>query len=345
LEQRDVRLQHSGTESRVPAPCHYKICSGTEAVTTDVPDIVYVIEEKLRKQAKVSILGKWKAAKSFLAIQMGMAIAAGEEFLGFKTTASNVLYINFEISEEMFQQRVQDAHRVLGFDLVRFRYVSINELCLDLDTEELNAMLEQCLQEGFNVEVLIIDPRWKAITRDSNQDEVVRAFCVNLDRVISQYKLTVIVIHHEGAATASDKAGKGSTVFEAWLDGWFKIKPFSSNPKMRELDIWSRDSERQSVTAEFDYPIHKVRPELVAERKAKTSEVKTYILNSLAAAPMLESELRFAVLIAGHSAYAFWRARGELVQEGRSIVTKASGQGNRKMLSITEKGKLPSIRY
>jgi len=334
LEQRDIRLQHSGTESKVPALGHYKIRSGVEAVSTDVPEIVYVIEEKLRRQAKVAILGKWKAAKSFLAIQMGMAIAAGEEFLGFKTTASNVLYINFEISEEMFQQRVQDAHRVLGFDLSRFRYVSINELCLDLGTEELNAMLEQCLQEGFNVEVLIIDPRWKAITRDSNQDEVVRAFCVNLDRVIEKYKLTVIVIHHEGAATASDKAGKGSTVFEAWLDGWFKIKPYINMPNVRELDIWSRDSERQSIVAEFDYPIHKVKPELIAEKKAKTDKAKKYILELLQSGDMQEKEVRFRVLGAGHTEYAFWRARKELVGEGRVRIYKGNGQGNRKMIGL-----------
>ena len=76
----------------------YPIRSGLEAITTDVPEIDYIIEQKLRKCAKVSTLAKWKAGKSFFTIQMGMAISAGEEFLGFKTTRSNVLYVNFEMT-------------------------------------------------------------------------------------------------------------------------------------------------------------------------------------------------------------------------------------------------------
>ncbi len=91
----------------------YKICTGLDAITKDVPVTTYVIEEKMRPKSKVGIIGKWKMGKSFFAIQMGMCIAAGEEFLGYKTTPCDVLYINFEISEEMFQRRVQDVHRSL----------------------------------------------------------------------------------------------------------------------------------------------------------------------------------------------------------------------------------------
>jgi len=228
---------------------HYKIRSGLEAINADVPEIDYIIEQKLRRYAKCSVIGKWKTAKSFLTIQMGMAIAAGEDFLGFKTTPANVLYVNFEISEEMFQQRVQDMHHILNYDVSRFHYLSITDLSLDMHTYELDEILSQSIVDGFTVEVLIIDPRWKAIRRDSNQDEVLNAFCVNMDKLIKRYGLTVIIVHHEGAGTPSDKAGKGSTVFDAWLDGWFKIKPRRSNEasirsvgdtesKVRDNDIW-----------------------------------------------------------------------------------------------------------
>ncbi len=38
----------------------YQILSGLEAISTVVPDIPYVIEQKLRKQAKILVIGKWK---------------------------------------------------------------------------------------------------------------------------------------------------------------------------------------------------------------------------------------------------------------------------------------------
>jgi len=314
----------------------YQIRSGSEAIESDVPEIAYYIEEKLRKQAKCAVIGKWKVAKSFFTIQMGMAMAAGAEFLGFKTVPANVLYVNFEISEEMFQQRVQDMHHSLGHDLSRFKYLTITDLSLDLHTKELDDILTQSITEGFPVEVLIIDPRWKAIKRDANQDEVVRAFCVNLDILIEQYGLAVVIVHHEGVATSSDKAGKGSTTFDAWLDSWFKIKLLTGLRDIREIDIWSRDSERQSIVVEFDYPVHKVRPELIAERKAKTLEAKQCIIKFLEGGDKPERDVRFHVLSCGHTSYAFWRARKELVEEGRITICKAPGPGNRKMLKLVD---------
>lgn len=314
----------------------FQIRSGTDAVSGDVPEIDYIIEQKLRRQAKYSVIAKWKAGKSFLTIQAGMAIAAGADFLGFKTTMANVLYINFEISEEMFQQRVQDMHHVLGYDLSRFKYLTITDLSLDLHTRELDEILTQSISEGFPIEVVVIDPRWKAVKRDSNQDEVINAFAVNLDKLIHQYKITLIIVHHEGVATRSNKAGKGSTVFEAWLDGWLTIIPTPGLPNLREIDIWSRDSERESIVAEFDYPIHKVAPGIISERKAKTEKVKQCILELLREGDKPEKEVRFHVLAQGHTQYAFWRARKELVEGCRVRIYQAPGPGNSKMMGLAQ---------
>ena len=320
----------------------FQIRSGTDAIETDVPEIDYIIEQKLRRQAKYSVVAKWKAGKSFLTIQAGMAIAAGADFLGFKTTTANVLYINFEISEEMFQQRVQDMHHVLGYDLSRFKYLTITDLSLDEHTKELDEILTQSIAEGFPVEVLVIDPRWKAVKRDSNQDEVINAFCVNLDKLIERYGITLIIVHHEGVATKRSKAGKGSTVFEAWLDGWLRIAPMKDLPRLREIDIWSRDSERETIMAEFAYPIHKVTSRVIEEKKAKTEKVKECILEFLQDGDKPETEVRFHVLQKGHSQYAFYRAKKELDAEGRLHVGKAAGAGNRKTLGLADQASVNS---
>ena len=316
---------------------HYNIKSGSQAIIDDVPDIVHIVEQVFRALTKIAVIGKWKVAKSFFAIQLGISIASGAEFLGFKTIASNVLYINFEISEEMLQQRIQDLHHKMpSCNPARFKSLTLTDLSLDASINELEAILDQSISEGFPVQVLIIDPRMKTITKDSNQDEVVRAFCVNLDKIISKYKLAVIVVHHEGVATNSDKAGKGSTVFEAWLDGWFKIKPLSGiADKIREIHIHSRDCESQVVTTKFDYPIHEISQEALDARKAKTQKTKDCIISILRTTILQEREVRFQVLGAGHTEYAFWRARKELVEEGRLLISKAPSQaGNRKLMQI-----------
>ncbi|MBN2074778.1 MAG: AAA family ATPase [Dehalococcoidales bacterium] len=312
----------------------FSIRSGSDAINSDVPEIDYIIEQKLRRKAKYSVVAKWKAGKSFLTIQAGMAIAAGADFLGFKTTRSNVLYINFEISEEMFQQRVQDMQRKLGYDLSRFKYLTITDLSLDMHTNELDEILTQCISESFPVEVLVIDPRWKAVKRDSNQDEVINAFCVNLDKIIAKYGVTLIIVHHEGVSGSENKAGKGSTVFEAWLDGWLRIKPVQGTFNLKQIDIWSRDSEREYIAVQFNYPIHEVAPEFVDQRKGKTDDAKKCIVDYLENGDQLEVEVRFHVLGKNHTEYAFNRARKELENEGIINLFKASGPGNRKMISL-----------
>jgi RecA-family ATPase len=313
----------------------YVFVSGTEALAKDVPEIKYLVEGKLREKARYAVIGKWKAAKSFFTMQAGMAISSGSQFLGFNTKASNTLYINFEISSEKFQQRIQDMHAQMGVDLSRFKYVTITDLSLDESEKELRDMLSQSRTDGFPVELLVIDPRWKAIKGDSNQDEVVNAFCTNVDKIIAEFGVTVIVVHHEGTSTPSDKAGKGSTVFDAWLDGWFKILP-QQNTNFRSIDIWSRDSEREKVGAEFDYPLHVVNPEVITERTAKVSEATKLIVEMLKTGEKLEKDVRFASLKAGVSEYAFYRAADDLETGGEIVREKATGQGNRKVMRLSK---------
>ncbi len=316
----------------------YDFQSGLQAIADDVPEITHIVEGVVRAQSKTAIIGKWKVAKSFFAIQLGISIASGTEFLGFKTTASNVLYINFEISKEMLHQRIQDLHRKMpSCNLACFTSLTLTDLSLDVSADELVAILDQSISKSFPVQALIIDPRMKAITKDSNQDEVVRAFCVNLDKIISKYKLAVIIVHHEGVATNSDKAGKGSTVFEAWLDGWFKIKPLSGiADTIREIHIRSRDFESQIVVAKFNYPIHEVSQDALDARKTRTQAAKDCIIDALNGGVTLpEREVRFNVLNARHTQYAFWRALKELEEEGKLVKSKIQGQaGNRKYLQL-----------
>jgi RecA-family ATPase len=56
-----------------------------------------LIEGVLRRGHKMLISGSSKAGKSFLLMELGAAIAAGREWLGFRCRKGRVLYINLEI--------------------------------------------------------------------------------------------------------------------------------------------------------------------------------------------------------------------------------------------------------
>ena len=56
-----------------------------------------LIEGVLRRGHKMIISGSSKAGKSFLLIELCIAIAEGTEWLGFKCKKGKVLYVNLEI--------------------------------------------------------------------------------------------------------------------------------------------------------------------------------------------------------------------------------------------------------
>ena len=103
--------------------------SGKELIDNPVPEIVYRVEGLLRANGgRLSLTGQAKTMKSFLAMDLALRIAAGDEWLGYSTTQGNVLYLNLEISSEKFQERIQDIQATLSYDteiLSRFYEMTI----------------------------------------------------------------------------------------------------------------------------------------------------------------------------------------------------------------------------
>ena len=285
----------------------------------------------------MSLTGQYKMMKSLLAHDLGFRVAAGQDWLGFKTTRGNVLYVNLEISEEKFQERTQDFQSKCHYNtktLSRFREVTIldSNLNLDLDTALIQRILVKCIAKDFKVDMLILDPRARSISGSENEEVIIKHFCDNIDTLLTDNPgLSIVIVTHMGKDPT--KGAIGHSRYSGWLDTEIRIIK-NPNPNIKELEIFGRDVEKAKITLNFSYPLHDVVIEEQHVRETKVDEAKAYILACLAEHVRAEQKLRLSAREKGHTDYAFHTAIRELKDEKRIKSVQARGRGNRKLLKL-----------
>lgn len=76
-------------------------------VTEDLQIPQELIQECFHQGSKLVLGGGSKTFKTWTLLDLGVSVAAGEPWLGFKTTKARVLFVNFEIQHAFFQKRLE----------------------------------------------------------------------------------------------------------------------------------------------------------------------------------------------------------------------------------------------
>lgn len=204
-----------------------------------------VIEGVLRKGRKMILTGASKAGKSFLLVELAMALATGSKWLGFKCRESKVLYINFEIPKDSFTDRLRAVSAARGMTMRAF---SSKFDCLSLrgyarQFRQLLPSLKHKVKKGV-YDVVIIDPIYKTLLGDENDARVVAEFCNALDSLSTETGATIIFCHHHsksaGEGVAAQNRSSGSGVFardpDAIID-LLEIVPYDTDGTPLEVKI------------------------------------------------------------------------------------------------------------
>ena len=178
-----------------------------------------VIEGIIRKGGKLLIAGASKAGKSYLLIELAVAVAAGGWWLGkFKCLEGRVLYVNLEIQRPQFMHRVYRVTDRLQSDqvLVGKHLMVANLRGKYSDATTLVDDLISSYGQGV-FDLVIIDPAYKIQPGSENDADAITRFCAELDRLVEGLDCTVAYSHHhskggQGGKNAQDRAS-GSGVF------------------------------------------------------------------------------------------------------------------------------------
>ena len=233
-----------------------------------------LIQGVLRRGHKMLISGSSKAGKSFLLMELSIAIAEGKPWLGFPCRKGRVLYVNLEIDPASCVNRFIKIYNALGYARTHIDDIIIWNLrghAVPLD--QLVPKLIRRVRDQ-HLDAIIIDPIYKVITGDENSASDMAAFCNQFDRICNETGCSTIYCHHhskgaQGAKRAMDRAS-GSGVFARDPDAQLDMIELELSDEVRNmvadkgatgwrLECSLREFENFTpVDFWFEYPIHRL---------------------------------------------------------------------------------------
>lgn len=191
---------------------------GLEAVWENLPELSpCLIEGVLRKGHKMLIAGPSKAGKSFLQIELCIAIAEGKKWLQWYCAQGRVLYVNLELDRASCLHRFKDVYEAMGLQPLNLQNIDIwNLRGKSVPMDKLAPKLIRRAAKK-NYVAIVIDPIYKVITGDENSADQMANFCNQFDKVCTELGCAVIYCHHhskgaQGGKKSMDRAS-GSGVF------------------------------------------------------------------------------------------------------------------------------------
>lgn len=174
-----------------------------------------VITGVLRRGHKMLICGPSKAGKSFLLMELCVAMTEGTKWLQFPCRKSRVLYINLEIDRNSAINRISRIYEAMHFTASgSFDLWNLRGKALPLD--KLVPKLIRRMKDR-NYDVVVVDPIYKVITGDENNASEMALFCNQFDRICAETGCSVIYCHHHSKGTQGQKnvidRSSGSGVF------------------------------------------------------------------------------------------------------------------------------------
>jgi hypothetical protein len=158
------------------------------------PELVHGI---LHKGSKMVLSGSSKSRKTWSLTHLGMCVASGKQWWGFKTERGKVLYMNFEIPKWAFQRRIQWIREKLELteaDLKQwFQVWNLRGAAADI-TDLVDEVVERTKDK---YDLIILDPIYKVLgDRDENSNSDIASMMNEIDRIVEESGAAVIFGHH-----------------------------------------------------------------------------------------------------------------------------------------------------
>lgn len=242
-----------------------------------------LIKGILRNGHKMLISGPSKAGKSFLLMELAIAITEGSKWLDFPCRKGRVLYVNLEIDRASCIDRfmkIYEAQKLKPKHMGDLHLWNLRGKAVPLD-KLVPRLIRRVQNQHFDA--IIIDPIYKVITGDENSASDMAFFCNQFDKICADTGCATIYCHHHskgdlGNRNAKDRAS-GSGVFardpdaqldviELQLDGDAKYEAEAFGRTAWRLESSLREFQNiVPVDFWFDYPLHTL------ERSADLSSV------------------------------------------------------------------------
>lgn len=206
----------------------------------------------LRQGHKMLLAGPSKAGKSFALIELCIAIAEGQPWLGFPCAQGRVMYVNLELDRASCLHRFEDVYRALG---VTDRHPeNITVWNLRGKSAPMDKLAPKLIRRASKqtYAAIVIDPIYKIITGDENSADQMAAFCNQFDKVATELGCAVIYCHHHSKGAQGQKASRdrasGSGVFARDPDALLDMIQL---PVKKELLVQQKNETQANICMQW----------------------------------------------------------------------------------------------
>ncbi|MCH7869763.1 MAG: AAA family ATPase [Myxococcales bacterium] len=207
----------------------------------------YLIKGHIEQESMVLIYGPSGCSKTFIALDMGLHIAAGRDWQGHRVKQGMVVYVAAEGSRG-FAKRIEACKKTwLGrTENIPFYILPTTVDLLDpnADTGPLIEAIRKLEDAGVHTCVAIfIDTLSRSMAGgDENSSVDMPLFVKNCDRIKSELGCTVIPIHHTGKN--AKRGARGHSSLRAAIDTELEVSVAKNRPgfwinatKQRDMDL------------------------------------------------------------------------------------------------------------
>lgn len=197
------------------------------ACVEEGPSSNWLIERLWASQGVGLIGGAPKSCKTFLALEIAVAVASGRPCLGHIPVREPgpVLVFAAEDQPAQVRARIEGLARARGADFQRMPLLLILEEEIRLDRERDIERLEHALQE-HRPRLLVLDPFVRMHRQNENSATDIAAILARLRALQRRFQLAILLVHHtrKGNGPVAGQALRGSSDLHAWGDSNLYLK-------------------------------------------------------------------------------------------------------------------------
>lgn len=288
-----------------------------------------LIENFLYDMDHILLVGKEKANKSTLALQICCHLTAAEPLFGqFNVPrAHDVVYIQAEGKRESTKQNIINMTKVIPCDKTKARLLYYPAI-------QMNRMagLKQIMDDidaWRRPSVIVVDPLYQSMAGKIEEQESSSLMTAALRQLSDRYQAAIVLIHHSHRAKRGengqiieegDDSVFGSFVWKAFADTVLLIQKVKGNPHFRKL---SCDTQRMgNVVPELSLQLIEPTPFYLKLRDTDTHQpVDEVVIGAMKQDSTIDQLVALTSKSRRHVTEALWR----LKESGR-VVVKNEGQ-------------------
>ena len=233
-----------------------------------------LIDGILRHGHTLLVTARSKAGKTFLMLELGVAVACGKRWLGKQCDRGRVLFVNPEVDPPSAENRLHEVAKAMGVNLRtvadNFDFWHLRGHAQGIEGTSM-ALFKRVSSSDYTL--IIFDSVYELYTGDENSAEDARNFFHEIDSIAKTLNCSIAMTHHHAKGSRSEMdaldRGSGSGVFgrkpDAPID-LMQVFPVSEDDidnLDNDVSVWrvSDSGLREfpamdSFDVYFKYPLH-----------------------------------------------------------------------------------------